>query len=195
MEDAVVVFDQEWDEKAELKSKTSSVVKHSTCRGLSSNLPKNGNIESQVKDLATPLLCHVGSGNSQVHIEDPFNAHMQREIKITKIPIILEPLITCPNSPQKSTQGQQSLTNEFQVINNTTPLNLVHTVLDDLVPITQLLNPDYRVEFPLTEIAASIKIAVLTTIAPLLGLSPILTVTSDLDRIHLKHRLDLLEDD
>ncbi|KAI9082118.1 hypothetical protein K1719_035858 [Acacia pycnantha] len=50
-------------------------------------------------------------------------------------------------------------------------------------------NKDYQVYFPVTEIDAP------TTSLPITGLSPLSAVTFGLNRIHLKHRPDLLEDD
>ncbi|KAI9128322.1 hypothetical protein K1719_001315 [Acacia pycnantha] len=57
------------------------------------------------------------------------------------------------------------------------------------LPSTPPPNKDYQVYFPVTEIDAP------TTSLPITGLSPLSAVTFGLNRIHLKHRPDLLEDD
>ncbi|KAI9103602.1 hypothetical protein K1719_023225 [Acacia pycnantha] len=143
------------------------------------------------EDLAIPFIRRMESTNGKLHIEDTGITHMQREIKIMEIPVIMEPSSESPNITPLLVPGCQSTTDGHQEVCNRNLLNLQldPNIPDRSDPIIQSPNCPYWVEFPQTEMDFQ------TTRDPLMGLSPISAVTSGLNRIHLKRTLELLDVD
>lgn len=117
------------------------------------------------------------------------NVHMQKEIRIVEIPTNLESAL----SPPSFTHQTKPFHNPPLVgpipINLHKPDDLDPTTHHFPKPVTQPELPSYRVELPENDADSQ------SIIIPIAGLSPVSAVTSGLNRIHLKHHQDPLEED